>query len=462
MKRAWIMIVTSLAFVPVACSQKPALPSGAGASGGGGEAAKPIGPRVVEIKGPALEGVEGVTAARYEIQFRDPVLEELRDRDKKWQDDQDEETGKIKKGHKDKKEKERLEKKELKSSLPPDQIPGSPDAFKQVFHQPPQAQYYTGTCWSFGATSFMESEVKRISGKEVKLSEMGTVYYEYLAKASGFIKERGDSLFTEGSESNALTRIWKEHGAWPLEAYAGFTGEDERHDHIRLSRELQAVMDSLKANSLWDENAALVMLQVILDRHLGRPPETFEFEGKTYKPLEFVSDALKINPDDYVDFISTLDIPFYTQGEFKVPDNWWHDDSYYNVPLDEFYEALKSAIKSGYSLDVAVDVSEPGKDGENDVMFIPEYDIPGDHIDQLAREYRFAHEVTTDDHGVHLVGYAEHAGHDWFLVKDSGRSARRGKHKGYYFIRDDYVRLKMLSFTVHKDAVADLLAKFGK
>ncbi|MFH1438453.1 MAG: peptidase C1, partial [Pseudomonadota bacterium] len=231
---------------------------------------------------------------------------------------------------------------------------------------------------------------------------------------------------------------------------------------IRMAREMTAVLDSLKHSSLWDENAALVMLQVILDRHLGRPPETFEFEGRTYKPLEFVSNVLKINPDDYVDFISTLDIPFYTQGEFKVPDNWWHDDSYYNVPLDEFYGAVKSAISGGYSLDVAVDVSEPGKDGENDVMFIPDYDIPGDHIDQLAREYRLAHEVTTDDHGVHLVGYAEHAGHDWFLVKDSGRSARRGKHKGYYFMRDDYVRLKMLSFTVHKDAVAGLLARFEK
>ena len=69
--------------------------------------------------------------------------------------------------------------------------------------------------------------------------------------------------------------------------------------------------------------------------------------------------------------------------------------------------------------------------------------------------------MTTDDHGVHVVGFTEHDGHDWFLVKDSGRSARRGKHEGYYFVRGDYIRLKVMAFAVHRDAVKDLLARFS-
>ena len=91
---------------------------------------------------------------------------------------------------------------------------------------------------------------------------------------------------------------------------------------------------------------------------------------------------------------------------------------------------------------------------------MPSFDIPGPYINQNSREYRLAHKVTTDDHGVHLVGYTHHAGHDWFLVKDSGRSSRRGTFKGYYFMRDDFVRLKMLSYTVHKDAAKDTLKRF--
>ena len=50
-------------------------------------------------------------------------------------------------------------------------------------------------------------------------------------------------------------------------------------------------------------------------------------------------------------------------------------------------------------------------------------------------------------------------GHEWFLIKDSNRSSRLGKYKGYYMYRDDYVRLKMLTFTVHRDVVKDILEK---
>jgi hypothetical protein len=43
--------------------------------------------------------------------------------------------------------------------------------------------------------------------------------------------------------------------------------------------------------------------------------------------------------------------------------------------------------------------------------------------------------------------------------KDSNRSSRHGKFEGYYFYRDDYVRLKMLTFMVRKDDIADILAR---
>jgi bleomycin hydrolase len=58
------------------------------------------------------------------------------------------------------------------------------------------------------------------------------------------------------------------------------------------------------------------------------------------------------------------------------------------------------------------------------------------------------------------VGIKEGGSHTWFLIKDSGGSAQRGQFKGYYFYRDDFIKLKMLSFLVHKDAVKDLLTKF--
>jgi bleomycin hydrolase len=179
-------------------------------------------------------------------------------------------------------------------------------------------------------------------------------------------------------------------------------------------------------------------------------------------PQEYATDYLKLPLNDYVALMSTRSVPFWTQGEYKVPDNWWHSKDYYNVPLRDFYKAIRNAVKNGYSLVFGGDISEPGKVPEEDVAIVPTFDIPGKFINQDAREFRFYNHTTTDDHGIHAVGFAHKYGHDWFLIKDSGRSSRKGKLKGYYIFRDDYVRLKMLTVLVHKDAVAELMAKYAK
>jgi len=95
------------------------------------------------------------------------------------------------------------------------------------------------------------------------------------------------------------------------------------------------------------------------------------------------------------------------------------------------------------------------------VGIVPTFDIPGEFIDQAAREFRFANKTTADDHGLHLVGHKRMGDRDWYLAKDSGRSGQRGV-PGYYFYRDDYVRLKMLTFLVHKDGARGLLARYAE
>jgi bleomycin hydrolase len=98
-------------------------------------------------------------------------------------------------------------------------------------------------------------------------------------------------------------------------------------------------------------------------------------------------------------------------------------------------------------------VSEPGKSPEKKVFMIPSFDIPSSAIDDDARQFRFSNGTTTDDHGIHLIGYQEASGKGWFLIKDSGSSAFNYEPKGYYVLTEDYVKLKMMDFMVHKDAV---------
>ena len=399
--------------------------------------------------------------AKYEPRREDAVLKEMEKADETAREAAAAETARIREEQEAAAEKEKEAATVLRFDMADVVRPESPEAFASAFHFPPVAQYLTGTCWSFSTTSFYESEVARLTGRHVKLSEIWTVYWEYVEKMKGFVRARGDQPIEEGSESNAVNRIWKTYGIVPESAYQGVLDASGRHDHSGLVAELQSLGEWAEENDYWDEDTMVAMTRVVLDRFLGRPPETFTYDGTVYTPEQFLADVLQLHMDDYVELMSTLSVPFYTQGEYDVPDNWWHDASYYNVPLDEWYGALVKAVDAGYTVSIGGDVSEPGLNGEEDIAIVPTFDIPQAYIDQSSREFRFYNHTSTDDHGIHLVGHTTTPdGHAWYLIKDSNRSSRHGRFEGYYFYRDDYIRLKMLTYTIHKDAVADLLAKF--
>jgi bleomycin hydrolase len=197
---------------------------------------------------------------------------------------------------------------------------------------------------------------------------------------------------------------------------------------------------------------------------MGEPPAEVTVNGKKMTPVQYLKEVVKINPDDYVDILSYTQEPFYQQVEYKVPDNWWHSADYYNVPLDAYMTTLKDIVRKGYTVCIGGDVSEPGFDRNTQCAVIPEFDIPSAFINDDARQFRFSNRTTTDDHGMHLVGYLEKDGKDWYLIKDSSAGSRNNdanaKEFGYYFFAEDYVKLKMMDFMVHKDAVKDLLTWF--
>lgn len=339
-------------------------------------------------------------------------------------------------------------------------LPKSIDEFEVIPHLDPVAQGRTGTCWSFSTTSFFESEVTRLTGEEVKISEMYTVYWEYVAKARRFIERRGDSYFAEGSEADAVIRVWRERGAAPPSAYAGKPDDQPFHDHSKMFDEMNAFLEGLRESGDWNVEAGLETIKAILNRYMGEPPTSFDYEGATYTPREFLDDVLQLKLDDYVGVISLMENPYYEMVVYDVPDNWWFSDDYHNAPLDEFMSILKNAVREGYTVCIGGDVSEPGMNGFEEVATVPSFDIPAEFITEEARQFRFSNETTTDDHGVHIVGYKSDGEKDWFLIKDSGSGSRIGKHEGYYFYHEDYVKLKMIDFMVHKDAVGDLLEKF--
>lgn len=338
--------------------------------------------------------------------------------------------------------------------------PSDLNAFTRLFHLPPVEQGRTGTCWAYAATSLLESELRRQGKAEVKLSELHTVYWEYVEKARRFVREKGDSFLGQGSEPNSAMARIGQYGIVRASDYSGLLDGRTAHDHGPLFGEFRDYLRGLASRGDWDEAWAIKGVRAILDRHLGRPPDRIDVDGRSLTPLEYLAE-LGLEPADYVAFVSFMYLPFYAKGELKVPDNWWRSRDYHNLPLYEFSLAFLRALRRGFTATLAVDFSEPGYLGGTDTAMVPSFDIPSSHIDQASREYRFTNGSTTDDHAVHCVGYHESGQGSWFLIKDSWENAWWGRAKGYFFYRDDYVRLKALMFMTHKDAVREVLQKFA-
>lgn len=335
--------------------------------------------------------------------------------------------------------------------------PSAVSEFQSIWHTPPISQAISGMCWCFSATSFFESEVYRLTKREIKLSELYTVYWEYVEKARGFVRARGNSVFSEGSEADAVKRIWKKYGIVPASAYTGLLPGQKFHDHAAMYSEMNAYLMSVKASNAWNEDAVVITITSILNHYLGEPPTTVSADGKQMTPKDYLERIVRLKLDDYVSFLSIMEKPYGEYAEYTVPDNWWHGKEYLNIPLESFMNGIRNAVRKGYGVCLGGDVSEAGYEGHAGVAVVPTFDIPPEYIDENARQFRFSNSTTGDDHGIHCIGWLEKNGVNWYLIKDSGSGSRNNAHPGYYFYREDYIKLKMLDFMVHKDAVKGIV-----
>jgi len=332
------------------------------------------------------------------------------------------------------------------------QAPPSLESFNPLQHLEPINQDTTSSCWSFSTLSFMESEMARQGVQPVRLAMMYPVYQAFVEKARRYIQTRGRSRFAPGDLFTGVLKIVKKYGIVPQSAYPGQTRSCKTFNHDPLYAALDKYLEEITKIGNWDMEEGLHNIRRILDEYLGPPPATFNFKGQQYTPQSFLHDYCRLNPDDYRMFTSFTYAPFHSQIVLDVPDNWARDSVYQNLPLDAFYSLLKHAVEKGYSAAIDADISEPGRVPVKDVCFIPSFDFP-QSVTQMARELRFENGATTDDHLMHIVGLTTYQNADWFLVKDSWRTAWDGRLKGYFMMRDDYVCLKVLAFVVHKDAL---------
>lgn len=348
-------------------------------------------------------------------------------------------------------------------------------------------QYRSGTCWAFSGLSFIESELIRIGKGTHDLAEMYLIYHDYHKRAIDFVRWHGAKNFGGGAESNNVFDRIAESGIVPENVYPGLNYGEPKHVHA----ELDAVLESFVKTIIENNNRKLSTAWLdgfdgILDAYLGDLPETFKYQEKTFTPTAF-RDALNIIPENYIEIGSFTHHPFYSQFIMEVPDNW-SLGKVYNVPMGEMLEVAYYALDNGYTILWGSDVSEKGFSHKNGLAIVPQDEIaemadseqqkweslsekerqkqlysfkeivPEKEITQEMRQKAFDNYTTTDDHGMHITGYAtDQNGQKYFKVKNSWGSDNL--YGGYFYASEPWFLYKTLSIMVHKEAIPKDIAK---
>ncbi|OMP32862.1 C1 family peptidase [Mangrovimonas sp. DI 80] len=325
------------------------------------------------------------------------------------------------------------------------------------------SQGNTGTCWSFSTSSFLESEIMRLSGKHIDLSEMYNVRQTYPKKAWNYVMRQGMAQFSEGGLAHDVINSISQFGVVPNEVYTGLQETEKPHDHSEIVGDLKPVLDAYIKNPTTYKGDWKMDVEAILDAALGKQIETFVYEGETYTPQSFL-EMTGVQFQDYVSITSFTHHPYNSNFILEIPDNF-SNGSYYNVALDELVQITNEALKAGFSIELDCDVTETTFSSKYGLAVIPEDKNIGEaalkaitnekEITPEFRQQEFENFNTTDDHLMHIVGMVEDQnGTIYYKVKNSwGKHTKKVPNDGFIYMSEAYFKLKTISIMVHKDAL---------
>ena len=353
-------------------------------------------------------------------------------------------------------------------------------------------QNRSGTCWDYSTLSFFEAEILKKTGKTYDLSEAFVANKTYMDRAIQVVRLHGDCQFSEGGSAYDPLYCLEHYGIVPqsVEQYPTTTPDDSLFNFNEFFSVMTPYVNAIAKNKAsrisqnWKQG-----LQGILDSYLGKAPEQFTYEGKTYTPKSF-AESLGLNWSDYVSITSYTHHPFWTSFAVEVQDNWRNPLSY-NVPMDDMMRIIDNAVENGYTVAWGGDVSEPGftrsglaymvdakkiednkgsdmahwlglssKEKRNLIDSLG-VNVPEITPTQKQRQERFDDWELTDDHGMLIFGIAkDQNGKEYYMVKNSWGDT--GDYHGIWYMTKNFIAANTMDFLVNKNAIPkDIRKKLG-
>ena len=340
-----------------------------------------------------------------------------------------------------------------------------------------KTQGSSGTCWSYSTNSFLESEMIRLGKQPVELSQIYSARNVYVEKGINYVRMHGAITLGDGGALHDVINMYKKYGTVPREVYTGLNYGTDKNKFGEMAALIEGVLSAVVKNPNgeltpnWQKAYAAV-----IDSYLGKVPENFNYKGKNYTPQSFAKEVVGINPDDYVEMSSFTNTPYYQKTTMMVPDNW-SLDQVYNVKLNDMTDVIDNALKKGYTVAWATDVSEKTFSWKNGVAYVATKKFDDMTAEEKAdlfngpkaepeitpemRQAAFDNYTTTDDHGMHIIGLAkDQTGKEYYIVKNSW--GETNDYKGFLFVTKNFVKYKTTALLVNKGGIpAEIAKKLG-
>ncbi len=314
-------------------------------------------------------------------------------------------------------------------------------------------QYRSGTCWDFATLGYFESEILRKTGKVYDLCEMFVANKDYMDCASHYVRMHGFSQFTQGGSCDDVLEVIRQYGICPEDAMpapGSLTG-DSLSNFMVFFPELEkmvekiAMKDAQSPMENWQDN-----VQAIIEKYIGRCPESFVYEGKTYTPKSF-AESLGLNLDDYVSLTSYTHHPF---GQWFVIEALykWRLKPSYNIPIEQLMDILDRALDAGYTVAWGGDVT--GDFTRTGLAMLPDGVTPTQELRQEQwNDWRF-----TYDHVMLIYGKViDEQGKPYYMVKNSW--GQFGQYKGIWYMSRDYMKLNTTYLFLNRNALPKAFRK---
>ncbi len=367
----------------------------------------------------------------------------------------------------------------LVNSLKNNQSVNSKEAFKftdviNIENTPVKNQGSSGTCWSYAANSYIESEMIRMGKQPVEISQIYTARNAYIEKGKNYVRMHGAITLGDGGALHDVINMYAKYGALPQSVYTGLNYGTANNKFAEMQSMAQGMLEAVVKNPNGELSPNWVKAYTaVLDSYLGEVPQSFDFKGKKYTPQTFAKEVVGINPADYIEISSFKEYPYYSKFVLMVPDNW-SLDQVYNVKMNDLTDIIDNALKKGYTVGWAGDVSEKGFSWKNGVAYIPSKNFaemtPEEketlfagpkaelEITEDMRQAAFDNYQTQDDHGMHIVGLTkDQNGKEYYIIKNSWGASN--DYKGYMYMTKNFVKYKTTAILLNKGGLTKDMAK---